>query len=202
MSRRFVFSVLPAMNHRFVGYAIVSDDGMLADARGAIPPALVVAEDQAFFMRGLDAAAAIVHGRNSAEQPTAPARRRLIATRRGIVTAPGPWPNSLLWNPEKVSVDEALDRLAIDDGDIAVIGGTDLFGLFLPRYDIFHLTRARGVALPGGRPLFPGIPELAPETLLSRAGLVPGAERVLATGRGVSVVSWMRRSAAPSSVER
>ena len=58
--------------YRYIGYAIVSDDGMLADASGAIPPALIVKADQEFFMRGLDAAAALVLGRNSAEQPTSP----------------------------------------------------------------------------------------------------------------------------------
>ena len=45
------------MTYRFIGYAIVSDDGMLADAFGQIPPSLVVPADQDFFMRGLDAAA-------------------------------------------------------------------------------------------------------------------------------------------------
>ena len=43
-------------------YAIVSADGMLADANRRIPPALVVEADQKFFHGGLDQAAAVAHG--------------------------------------------------------------------------------------------------------------------------------------------
>ena len=141
------------MTYRFIGYAIVSEDGMLADASGAIPPALIVKADQEFFMRGLDAAAALIHGRNSAEQPTSPARRRLIATRKIETLAPVEGePHALHWNPEGASVEVALHALGVTGGDIAIIGGTDIFGLFLPRYDLFHLTRAQHVTLPGGPP--------------------------------------------------
>ncbi len=163
------------MTYRFIGYAIVSEDGMLADASGAIPPALIVKADQDFFMRGLDAAAALIHGRNSAEQPTSPTRRRLIATRRIEALAPIPGqPDALHWNPQGASVEEALRRLGVASGEIAIIGGTDIFGLFLPRYDVFHLTLAKQAKLPGGRPVFPGVPERTPEALLAQAGLMPG----------------------------
>ncbi len=47
------------MPYRFIGYAIVSDDGMLADATGIIPSSMVVKADQEFFMHGLDAAYAL-----------------------------------------------------------------------------------------------------------------------------------------------
>ena len=67
---------------RIEGYAIVSEDGMLADAQGRIPEALQVKADQEFFRSGLDRAAAVVHGRNSHEGPIEDTRRyRLIATR-------------------------------------------------------------------------------------------------------------------------
>ena len=178
---------------RFIGYAIVSADGMLADASGQIPPPLIVKADQEFFMHGLDAAAALVHGRNSAEQPTSPRRRRLIATHRVAATEPdSTQPNALLWNPAGVSVEAALAELGIDSGDVAIIGGTDIFGLFLPRYDIFHLTRVPIVTLPGGRPVFPGVPSQTPEALLIAAGLVAGAPQPLDAERGVSVVTWQR----------
>lgn len=185
---------------RFIGYAIVSDDGMLADSSGRIPPSLVVKADQDFFMRGLDAAAALVHGRNSAELPTSPARRRLIATREieGIEPVAGQ-ANALLWNPQGASVEAALRTLGVPSGDIAVIGGTDIFGLFLPRYDLFHLTRAKGVTLPGGRPVFPGVPDQTPEAQLAGAGLVPGQTEMLDPGRRVSLVSWRRE---PNRVAR
>ena len=181
------------MPYRFIGYAIVSEDGMLADASGIIPPALVVKADQEFFMHGLDAAAALVHGRNSAEQPTSPHRCRLIATRHIAALATiTDRPNALLWNPAGASVEEALRDLDIDHGDIAIIGGTDIFGLFLPRYHLFHLTRAPGVTLPGGRPVFPDVPARTPEELLQEAGLEPGPARILDQASGVSVVSWRR----------
>lgn len=181
------------MSYRFIGYAIVSEDGMLADATGVIPPSMVVKADQEFFMRGLDAAAALVHGRNSAEQPTSPRRRRLIATRHIEATATiTDQPNALLWNPEGASVEDALIQLGIDDGDIAIIGGTDIFGLFLPHYDLFHLTRAPDVALPDGRPVFPDVPSQTPEALLKAAGLIPGLPQTLDQNRNIQVVPWRR----------
>ena len=184
------------MPYRFIGYAIVSQDGMLADASGVIPPSLIVKADQEFFMRGLDAAAALVHGRNSAEQPTSPRRRRLIATRKISAVAPvADDPNALLWNPKGVPIDAALAELGVHGGDIAIIGGTDIFGAFLPRYDIFHLTRVPDVALPGGRPVFPGVPAQSPETFLKAAGLVPGSAHSLDAERRITVVTWQRREA-------
>lgn len=185
------------MIYRFIGYAIVSEDGMLADASGAIPPALIVKADQEFFMRGLDATAALIHGRNSAEQPTSPTRRRLIATHRIEAIAPVEGePNALRWNPQGASVEAALHRLGVTGGDIAIIGGTDVFGLFLPRYDLFHLTRAQHVKLPGGRPVFPGVPEQTPEAELAAVGLMPGEPQMMDRARDVSVVTWQRRHTA------
>ncbi|MEA2944849.1 MAG: hypothetical protein QOI40_179, partial [Alphaproteobacteria bacterium] len=42
---------------RIEGYAIISADGMIADAAGRMPPALTIEADQAFFHAGLDRAA-------------------------------------------------------------------------------------------------------------------------------------------------
>ena len=185
------------MTYRLIGYAIVSEDGMLADASGAIPPSLIVKADQDFFMRGLDEAAAVIHGRNSAERPTAPTRRRLIATRRIKALAPiSGAPNILHWNPQGADVEEALRRLGVASGEIAIVGGTDIFGLFLPRYDVFHLTRANRVKLPGGPPVFPGVPEQAPEALLAAAGLTSGEPQLLDAAREVSVITWRRSGVA------
>jgi dihydrofolate reductase len=181
------------MTYHFIGYAIVSEDGMLADASGRIPPALIVKADQEFFMRGLDAAAALVHGKNSAEQPTSPTRRRLIVTRSVATLARvAGEPHALHWNPQGASVEEALQALGVGSGDIAIIGGTDIFGPFLPRYDLFYLTRAPGVTLPGGRPVFPGGPRETPERLLAEAGMTPGTPEMLDPAREVSVVPWRR----------
>jgi dihydrofolate reductase len=181
------------MTHSIIGYAIVSEDGMLANEAGVIPPELVVEADQEFFKRGLDAAAAVVHGRNSFEQPKAPQRKRLTATRRVGALAPDPAdPNNLFWNPAGAPFEQAIGRLGVSDGTIAIIGGTDIFGLFLPRYDLFHLTRAAGTHLPGGRPVFPQVPAQAPEAVLTEAGLRPSPARVLDASRGISLVTWTR----------
>lgn len=185
------------MAYRFIGYAIVSEDGMLADASGQIPPPLIVKADQQFFMRGLDAAAALIHGRNSAEQPTSPTRRRLIATHRvTTLEKVAGEPNALRWNPEGTSVEQALQALGVASGDIAIVGGTDLFGLFLPLYQLFYLTRADDVTLPGGRPVFPGVPAQTPEALLAKAGMTPGQPEILDTARDVRVVAWQRNHTA------
>jgi dihydrofolate reductase len=181
------------MPYRYIGYAIISEDGMLADASGTIPPPLIVKADQAYFMRGLDDAAALVHGRNSAEQPTSPERRRLIATHGVVTTEPvAGQAHALRWNPQGITAAAALAELGVAGGDIAIIGGTDIFGLFLPLYADFHLTRAADVRLPGGLPVFPGVPSSTPEDLLTAAGLTPGVPMMLDAGRQVSVVVWSR----------
>ena len=82
--------------------------------------------------------------------------------------------------------------LGIPDGSIGVIGGTEVFGIFLDRYDIFYLSRAPGVRLPGGRPVFPEVPARTPEQVLARHGLDRGQRQVLDTEKDVAVVSWHR----------
>jgi len=41
------------MTLRIEGFAIISEDGMLADATGAMPPTLVIEADQRFLSDGL-----------------------------------------------------------------------------------------------------------------------------------------------------
>ncbi len=66
----------------------------------------------------------------------------------------------------------------MSDGVVAIIGGPEVFGMFLPRYDAFHLSRAAEARLPGGRPVFPQVPERTPEELLRSHGLRPGSQRI------------------------
>jgi dihydrofolate reductase len=176
------------------GLAIVSDDGMLADSNGVMPAALLVDADQAFLSATLDRAAILVHGRNSHEsQPPSLRRRRLIATRGVAATGPVPgMPNALYWNPSGLPLEDAAARLGVESGTAAILGGTDIYGQFLPRYDVFHLSRLPGLRLPGGRPVFPGIPERSPEEILAAHGLVPGSRRVLDKATGANVVTWRR----------
>lgn len=178
----------------FEGYVIVSEDGMIAAADGAMPPSLIVPADQTFFEQGLDRADIVVHGRHSQESHARSGqRRRAIVTHRVPALAPGPTSLSVLWNPQGATFEDAAAALGVNAGLAGIIGGTAVFGLFLPRYTAFHLSRAAHVRLPGGRPVFPGVPGRAPEDILRSHGLVPGPARVLDAARGASVVTWEPR---------
>jgi dihydrofolate reductase len=179
---------------RVVGYAIVSSNGMIADAAGAMPPGIVNAADQRYFSDGLDAADVVVHGRNSHEhQPNSPRRHRLVLTHSIAATEPHPlYPLALLWNPAGASLEEACAALNVAQGTVAIIGGTGVFGRFLPRYDAFHLTQAPHASIPEGRPVFPGIPPQTPEDLLRQHGLQPGRVIGLDLEADISVHVWER----------
>ena len=84
--------------------------------------------------------------------------------------------------------------LGVADGSVGVIGGTDVFGLFLDRYDVFHLSRAPNVQLPDGRPVFPEVPTRTPEEVLVGHGLEAGPRQVLDALKGLTLVSWHRAS--------
>jgi dihydrofolate reductase len=182
--------------HRIEGYVIVSADGMLADAKGEMPDSLRNEADQRFFQDALDRAAVVVHGRHSHEGgPRAARRKRLVLTRRIAALAPDPdHPHSLLWNPLGAGLDQALNQLGVGDGTVAVIGGPEVFSLFLPLYDAFHLSHAAKAKVPGGMAVFSGVgPNAMPEDVLARSGLQPGARRELDANGGVSVVTWQKR---------
>jgi len=181
---------------RIEGYVIVSADGMLADAKGEMPDSLRNDADQRFFQDALDHAAVVLHGRHSREGgPHAARRKRLILTRQIAALAPDPdHPNALLWNPLGASLDQAMGRLGVADGTIAVIGGPEVFSLFLPLYDAFHLSRAAKARIPSGLAVFTEVgPSATPEDVLTRHGLRPGARRDLDAAAGVSVVTWQRQ---------
>lgn len=163
---------------RVEGFAIISDDGMLADANGRMPSALVIEADQKHLSDGLDRADVLVHGRNSHEnQPQSPHRRRLIATRTIASIAPAPdQPKALLWNPAGLPLEKAAEMLGVQHGTIAILGGTDIFGLFLPRYDVFYLSHVAGLRLPSGRAVFPQVPVRSHEAVLAARGLTQAAQ--------------------------
>ena len=181
---------------RIEGYVIVSADGMLADAKGEMPDSIRNAADQRFFQDALDHAAVVVHGRHSYEGgPHAARRKRLVVTRQIAELGPDTeYPNSLLWNPLGASLDQALERLGVGDGTVAVIGGPEVFSLFLPLYDAFHLSRAAKARIPGGiAPFIEVGPNATPEDVLAQRGFRPGARRILDADAGVSVVTWERQ---------
>ena len=188
---------------RIEGYAIVSEDGMLANAAGIIPACLRFEADRQFFERSIDSIDVLVHGRNSREEkPNSNLRHRLIVTRQipAIMSDPSNR-KSLFWNPAGASFEQALAALGTSAGRVGILGGTEVFGLFLDRYDIFHLSRAPDVRLRGGRPIFPGVPTRTPEEVLASHGLHRGIPQVLDPAKGLTVVAWERPSQATSPSE-
>ena len=181
---------------RIEGYAIVSEDGMLANAAGVMPDTLKFGADQRFFERGLDEVDVVVHGRHSHEQqPHSYLRHRLILTRRvPAITHDSRNEKALFWNPAGASLEQALAALGMPNANVGVIGGTEVFGIFLDRYDVFYLSRVPDVRLPGGRPVFPEVPSRTPEEVLASHGLERGPRQVLDAAKGLVVVSWQRSS--------
>jgi dihydrofolate reductase len=192
----------PGKRFRIEGYAIISSDGMIADASGAFPSALIFEADKSFYARELDRVDAVVQGRNSHEgQPNSGRRRRLVLTRRVATIAPDPeHPKSFLWNPAGASLEEAGAALGLVSGTMGVVGGTEVFDLFLALgagFDVFHLSRAAKVKLPGGPPVFSQIlTGRSPEDVLAQHGLQPGPTQVLDEANALTLVSWARKAPA------
>jgi dihydrofolate reductase len=174
--------------------AIVSADGMLAAADHVMPQSLKFDADQRFFNDTLDRCDLMVHGRNSYEdQPNSPKRRRLILTHKVAALAPSPDnPKATLWNPTGASFADACTAIGFRQGAVAVIGGTSVFGMFLDSYDTFWLTEAPHVQLPGGVPVFPGVPQRTPQDILSAHGLRAGETQMLDASHGVTLTPWRR----------
>ena len=179
---------------RIEAYVIASADGMLADASGVQPASLHFEADQRHFEQGLDQADVVVNGRHSQEgHSKATGRRRLVLTRQVAGLAPDPDnPKARLWNPAGASFEAACAALGLNSGAVAVIGGPQVFSLFLKLgYDRFYLSRAINVRLPGGLPVFSrerfgGDPD---ETLLA-AGLE--ARPPVWLEDGLTLTDWER----------
>jgi dihydrofolate reductase len=184
---------------RIEGFVIVSADGMLANADNVMPDALKFEGDKQFFTAALDRAAIIVHGRNSYEdQPNSPQRRRIILTRTIGSIAPDPEnPKAVLWNPAGATFEAALDFAGVNSGMVAIIGGPDVFEMFMDRYDTFWLSQAPRVRLPGGEPCFPAVRYRSPQEILAAHGLRPGDRKILDAADDVSVTPWRRAVASP-----
>ena len=179
---------------RIYGYVIVSADGMLANANRVMPDELRFDGDKRFFTAALDRADLVVHGRHSGEdQPNSLRRKRLVLTRTISATAPDlSNPKAILWNPAGATFEAACDRAGIGSGTVAIIGGPQVFGMFMDRYDAFWLSQAPGVRLPGGQPCFPGVPARSPQDILAGHGLRAGPSEVLDAAHDVSVTPWRR----------
>jgi len=179
---------------RIEGYVILSADGMLADASGVMPPQLKFDADQTFFEAALDGADLIVHGRNSFEdQPRSPLRTRIWVTRTVAALASDPSnPKATLWNPAGASFEDACRRAGVTSGTAAIIGGPDVFGMFMDRYDTFWLSQAHDLKIPNGIGGFPEIPPRSAQDILTAHGLKAAETRVLDSERHVDVTAWRR----------
>src|SRR6266481_9662397 len=124
---------------RIEGYVIVSADGMLANADRVMPSELKFEGDKHFFTAALDRVDLIVHGRHSHEdQPNSPLRKRIVLTRTIDAIAPDPTnPKAVLWNPAGAPFEAACDFASVTSGTVAIIGGPDVFAMFMERYDTF-----------------------------------------------------------------
>ena len=183
---------VPAL--RIEGYVIVSADGMLTNADRVMPEQLKFEGDKRFFTAALDRADLIVHGRHSQEdQPNSPQRKRVVLTGKIGTVAPDPSnPRATLWNPAGASFEAACGFAGVDAGVAAIIGGPNVFGMFMDRYDTFWLSQAPGVKLPGGEPCFPGVPQKTPQEILAAHGLRAGEAQILDRAHDVRVTPWRR----------
>lgn len=176
---------------RIHGHAVVSADGMIADSGGDMPPGLRHDAEWQLFQAALDAAVLVVLGRLGHERHANPGRRRLVLTRAvtvDLVPDAGD-PLALLWNPFALPFARVLEALHLEQGDIAVVGGTGVFDFFLPAYDVFALSEVHDCVLPGGTPCFSGG---HPRLVLAASGLVPARPQMLDVAAGVTRTAWQR----------
>ncbi|MEZ0171372.1 hypothetical protein [Microvirga sp. TS319] len=175
------------------GYAIVSDNDRIADATGVTPDVLRNDADWAYFQAELNRSDVTVLGRLGHEaNPNPRNRTRMIvsSSSQGIERRADGW----WWNPQRLSWKEAARMVLPYGGRVAVPGGRRVFDLFLQiGYDAFHLTRAEGILVPDGIPLFSGCEGgRKAETVLAEAGLTPGYRQVIDPAGPVSLVVWRR----------
>ena len=175
------------------GYAILSDDDCIADEHGQFPEILKNEADWAYFQAGLDQADLTLLGRRSHEaSPNVRQRRRMIMSRS--VSALEERADGIWWNPEGLALEKALNAVLQAGAHVAVPGGRDVFDHVGPdRFATFHLARALGRRLPGGRGLFSTCEAGCPaETILAGGGLVPDATIWLDEPAHVSLTVWRR----------
>jgi dihydrofolate reductase len=178
---------------RIEGYAVISREGMIATADGHFPDAIKIPADHQFYQDSVDRASAVANGRHSAEGGEKERlRHRLVLTRRVDRLVPDSHnARAILWNPAATPFEEAWARLGIENGTLAVVGGTDVFELFLTiGYDTFYLTRTEA-SVPEGRPVFPGVGSLATvEEVMTRHGLALRGARLLDASLNCRVETW------------
>lgn len=171
----------------FEGHAIVSADGMIADAAGNVPAGLRNAADWHQYQAALDAAVLTVTGRRGHEANPNRGRRRLVLTRSVARLAADPHdPRATFWNPAGLGFTGALEELGIDAGTVAITGA---FAHFRPHLTAFLLSEAHGLVLRGGTPCFA---DGHPRAVLAADGLSPASVTLIDPAAMVTSTRWQR----------
>jgi len=175
------------------GYAIVSDDDKIAGADGLTPPSLRNEKDWQLYQRAQGLASVVVFARRSHElEPNTFKTPRLVVSRdaAGLEQRPDGW----WWDPRRITWEEAAVRLLPAGGAVAVCGGQVVFDLFLMiGFDGFHLSRAHGVRLPGGRSVFSACDKgVRAAAVLEQHGLALSKTIPLDPAHGVDMTIWRR----------
>ena len=183
------------IDHEIHGYAIVSDNDRIADEHGTTPDALRNHADMAYFQAELDRADLTVLGRLGHEaNPNRRLRPRLILSSQsaGLELASDGW----WWNPALMPWAAAVQCLVPNGGRVAVPGGLRVFDHFLKiGYSAFHLSRAQGVNVPGGIPVFSECHlGRSSEEVLQRRGMRPAERRILDPVTPVILTIWSSAS--------
>lgn len=175
-----------------VGHAIVSADGMIADAAGLMPPRLRNEADFAHFQAALDRASVVVLGSLGHRRHPNPGRRRLVFTSMVATSAADAAdPLATLCNPAGMALSDVLGEMAVPDGIVAVTGGMRVFDHFLPLYETFELAEVNDFVLPGGVPCFSSA---HPRAALAATGMAPVETRLIDADNNVTLTRWVRSS--------
>lgn len=175
------------------GYAIVSDDDRIAAADGLVPPSLRNEKDWEHYQHELATSDLIVFGHRSHKlEPNERGDRRLVvwSAPTGLLQRDDAW----WWNPAQMGWNEVAETLLPNGGRVAAPGGQGVFDLFLRiGYGAFHLSRARGVELPGGRAVFSACDNgKSAEAVLTEADLIAREKIALDAQRHVDMTIWRR----------
>jgi hypothetical protein len=175
------------------GYAIVSDDDKIAGADGLTPASLRNDKDWELYQRAQEVANLVVFARRSHElEPNVHRSVRLVVSREaaGLEQRSDGW----WWSPERISWRDTAARILPKGGVIAVGGGQVVFDLFLNiGFDGFHLSRAHGVKLPGGRSVFSACDGgVTAASVLEQRGLKLTNTMPLDPEHGVEMTIWQR----------
>jgi hypothetical protein len=182
-------------NQDITGYAIVSDDDKIAGADGLTPASLRNERDWELYQRAQKIANLVVFARRSHElEPNVHRSVRLVVSRDadGLEQRPDGW----WWDPRRTTWEEVATRILPTGGVVAVGGGQVVFDLFLKiGFDGFHLSRAHGVKLPGGRSVFSACDAgVTAASVLEQHGLRLTKTTPLDPEQGVEMTIWRRRA--------